>query len=186
VLTFRVCSIAAGAALWKKPHEAWFHFVSTVVLPPPPADVEYCVVARGNDSLGRRHRWQIFAVLACVSLGLAVAFAAAGAWPVLPYSVLELGVLACAFVWCERHAGDWERLSVAGDRVVVECCVGGKRERREFNRHWLRVEVEREGFGRSPKVFLRGSGASWEFGHALPEGERLEVVRELRKLTGIR
>ena len=59
-------------------------------------------------------------------------------------------------------------------------------ERREFNRHWLRVEVEREGFGRSPKVFLRGGGASSEFGHALPESERLAVARELRKLTGLR
>ena len=111
----------------------------------------------------------------------------AGAWPVLPYSLLEIGVLACAFAWCERHAEDWERLTVAGDRVVVEQARGSKRERREFNRYWLRVEVER-GRNRpaSPRVVLRGGGASCEFGHALPAQERLAVARELRRLTGLR
>ena len=104
----------------------------------------------------------------------------------LPYSLLEIGVLACAFLWFERHAGDWERLVVAGDRVVVEQATAGKQERREFNRYWLRVEVEAGGFGRSPQVVLRGGGASWEFGHALPAAERLAVARELRRLTGAR
>ena len=144
------------------------------------------MIARGNASLGRRQRWQIFAVLAGASLGLAAIFAAAGAWPVLPYAVVEVGVLACAFAWCERHAGDWERLVVAGDRVVVEREVGRKQERREFSRYWLRVEVERAAISRSPRLFLRGGGASWEFGNALPESERLAVMRELRKLTGLR
>ncbi len=144
------------------------------------------MIARGNASLGRRQRWLIFAILAGVSLGLAATFAAAGAWPVLPYAVIEVGVLACAFAWCERHAGDWERLVVAGDRVVVEREVGRRQQRREFSRYWLRVEVERGGFTGSPRLFLRGGGASWEFGNALPESERLAVMRELRKLTGLR
>jgi uncharacterized membrane protein len=160
--------------------------VSSVALPPLPAELEYCVVARGNDSLGRRQRWLVFAALAAVSLTLAAVFAMAGAWPVLPYSVLEIGVLAIAFAWFERHAGDWERLIVAGDSVIVERGVGNKHERREFNRYRLHVEVERQGLNRSPRLLLRGGGASWEFGHALPEGERLAVGRELRKLTGLR
>ena len=160
--------------------------MSSVILPPLPADPEYCVVARGNDSMGRRRRWQVFGALAGVSLALALAFAAAGAWPVLPYSVLELAVLGCAFAWCDRHAGDWERLVVAGDRVVVEQAVGGKRERREFNRYWLRVDVEEGGYGRPPRVVLRGGGVSWEFGNALPAAERIAVARELRRMTGMR
>jgi uncharacterized membrane protein len=160
--------------------------VSSVVLPPIPADPEYCVVARGNDSLGRRRRWQVFGALAAVSLTLALAFVAVGAWPVLPYSILEIVVLACAFAWCDRRAGDWERLVVAGDRVIVEQVAGRKRQRREFNRYWLRVEVEESGFARSPHVILRSGGSSWEFGNALPAQERLVVARELRQLTGMR
>jgi uncharacterized membrane protein len=165
-------------------------FVSSVALPPPPADLEYCVVARANDSLSRRARWQVFAALAATSLALAAAFAAAGAWPVLPYSLLEIGVLACAFAWCDRHAKDWERLVIAGDVVIVERSAGSKRERREFDRHRLRVEVvdgaARAGPARAPKVLLRGGDVAWEFGHALPAAERLAIARELRRLTGLR
>ena len=158
-------------------------FVSNVALPPPPADPEYCVVARGNDSLGRRRRWQVFAALATASLALATVFAVAGAWPVLAYSLLEVGVLACAFAWWDRHAEDWERLVIAGDCVIVERRSGRKRERREFDRHRLRVDVER---GVAPRVVLRGGDAACEFGHALPAAERLAVARELRRLTGLR
>jgi uncharacterized membrane protein len=160
--------------------------MSSVALPPLPADLEYCVVARRNDSLGRRPRWQVFGALAAVSLALAAAFAAVGAWPVLPYSALEIVLLGCAFYCVERRAGDWERLAIAGDRVVVEQMSGGKRERREYNRYWLRVEVESEGFGGSPQVILRSGGASWVFGNTLPVAERLAVAQELRRLTGAR
>jgi uncharacterized membrane protein len=164
-------------------------FVSSAVPPPIPADPEYCVVARGNDSLSRRRRWQVFAALATASLALATAFAVAGAWPVLAYSLLEVGVLACAFAWWDRHAQDWERLVIAGDSVIVERSAGSKRERREFDRHRLRVDVEQGGAGWSghaPRVVLRGGGAACEFGHALPAAERLAVARQLRRLTGLR
>lgn len=144
------------------------------------------MVARANDSLGRRNRWLVFGMLAATSLALALAFAAAGAWMVLPYSALEMGVVAGAFAWFERRAGDCQRVVIAGDRVVVDEASGRKRERREFNRYWLRVEVEPAARGQAPRVFLRGGGASWEFGHALPGPERLAVARELRRRTGMR
>ena len=148
------------------------------------------MVARTNDSLPGRRRWQVFAALAAVSLAVATVFAVAGAWPVLGYSLLEIGVLACAFAWCGRHAGDWERLVIAGDSVIVERSRGRKQERREFDRHRLRVEVEQggdpRGFARAPRVVLRGGDAAFEFGHALPAAERLAVARELRRLTGLR
>ena len=168
--------------------------MSSVALPPVPVDPEYCVVARGNDALGSRRRWQAFAVLAFASLALATGLAVAGAWPVLGYSLLEIGVLACAFAWWDRHAEDWERLVICGDSVIVERRAGRKRERREFDRHRLRVEIVKSveqgaapGWsGTAPRVMLRGGDAACEFGHALPAAERLAVARELRRRTGLR
>ena len=147
------------------------------------------MVARANDSLSRRQRWQVFGALAAASLALAPAFAAAGAWPVLPYSLLEIGVLACAFAWCDRHAEDWERLVIAGDTR------GRRAERGRENgsgasstgtgcaSKWSEAGERSAG---APRVLLRGGGAAWEFGHALPAAERLAVARELRRLTGLR
>ena len=40
-----------------------------------------------------------------------------------------LGILAGAFHYIERRAMEWERLTVSGDRVIVERCNGSTRER---------------------------------------------------------
>ena len=107
-----------------------------VALPPLPVEPEFCVVARWNVSLPPRARWQIFAALSGVSLTLAFAFAAAGAWMVLPYSLLELSVLAGAFYFVGRRAADWERLTIIGDRVIVE-----RIERRIGGRKHFQIET---------------------------------------------
>lgn len=151
------------------------------VLPPLPANLEYCVVARRNDSLGTRRRWLVFGALALVSLGLALIFALAGAWPVVPYAALEVGVLAVAFAHVERHARDWERLTVIGDRVVVERTIGGRQERREFNRLWVRVEVDDSGMSRVPHVTLHSAGVACAFGETLPAQARAAMATDLRR-----
>lgn len=162
-------------------------------MPPSPGAPEFCVVSRRNNSLRRGQRWTLFASLATVSFGVAALFAVAGAWPVVPYSALEIGLLAGAFAWIERRSGDWERLTVAGDRVRVERAVAGRLSVREWNRAWLRVEVG--GAGRrqaapwqwrrdDARITLRYAGEAIEFGAALPPDERVRVARSLRRLTG--
>lgn len=156
-------------------------------LPPLPEPADYCVVARPSAAcVARHHRWSAFALIAFASLAIAVAFAIAGAWPVLPYSALELVLVATAFLIVERRARDWERLTVAGDRVIVERNVRGRSERREFNRWWLRVEMENAGRSREPKLTLRFAGEALDFGGTLPPGQRVEVARTLRRLTASR
>ena len=157
-----------------------------VALPPLSVEPEFCAVARWNVSLPPRARWQIFAALSAVSLTLACAFAAAGAWMVLPYSVLELSVLAGAFYFIGRRAADWERLTVVGDRVIVEWSEQGRRGRREWNRPWVRAELSEPEFGRPDRLWLCCGTERWEFGGALPAQERSAVARELRRLTGAR
>jgi uncharacterized membrane protein len=149
-------------------------------LPPLPAESEFCLVSRRNDSLGSRWRWRVFASLCGVSLGFAFVFAAFGAWLVLPYSALEMALLYAAFLWIERHASDWERVSVCGDRVIVERECGGVQTRCEFNRYWTRVEVKEEGFRRAPALWLRFKGQSVAFGAELAAADRVAVARDLR------
>lgn len=153
---------------------------------PLPADPEFCVISRRNDSLDHRRRWTVFGLLASVSLIVALSFAVVGAWPVLPYSALELLCLAAAFAIIERRARDWERLTVAGDRVIVESVVGGRRRTREFNRRWLQVEVRNRGITHEPRLTLRFAGEATEFGEALSPGRRIEVAKALRRLTAAR
>ena len=147
-----------------------------------PVRPEFCVVSRRNDSLGSRARWTVFAGLCAVSMGMALAFATLGAWPVLPYSVIEMGVLCWAFRWIERHANDWERVTVRGDQIVVERYRGGIRTRREFNRFWTRIEVEADARNRAARLVLRHRGESLPFGDELPAHERVVIARDLRRV----
>ena len=155
-----------------------------VTLPPLAVDPEFCVVSRWNLSLPAKTRWRIFGLLATVSLTLAIAFAAAGAWMVLPYSVLELGILAGAFHYIERRAMEWERLTVSGDRVIVERCNGSTRERREWNRPWVRAEVVESRFGRPGRLLLCCGTEKWQFGDALADRDRSAIAKELKRLAG--
>jgi len=157
----------------------------------PCADLD--IVARRNNSLGARQLWLVFGVLAAFSLALAFAFAVAGAWMVLPYSILELALVGLAFRLVVRRAGDWERLVVRGDRVIVERRAGGNRERREWNLCWLRVQCEGGGaesafhrFTAEPVLTLAFAGEMWRFGDALPAAERVALARELRRLVAAR
>jgi uncharacterized membrane protein len=146
---------------------------------------EFCAVSRRNDSLGSRARWTLFAGLCAVSLGMALTFAAFGAWPVLPYSVLEMGVLCWAFGRIERRANDWERVTVRGDRVVVERIRGGVRTQREFNRFWTRLEVEADARSQMARLVLRHRGESLPFGEELPAHERAATARDLHRALAV-
>jgi uncharacterized membrane protein len=156
--------------------------MSGAAIPPLAAESEFCVLSRRNDSLGPRWRWRIFASLCGVSLGLAIGFAALGAWLVLPYSALEVAVLYAAFLWIERHASDWERVSVCGDRVIVERESAGVQTRCELNRYWTRVEVEAVGASRASRLALRFEGRSVAIGAELSAADRAAVARDLRRV----
>jgi uncharacterized membrane protein len=155
-----------------------------VVPLPSSAEPELCVVARRNDSLGARGRWTAFCMVAATSLALGAAFVVAGAWPVLPWSLVEIGALGVAFVCLERRAGEWERLIVQGDRVIVERVRGGAVVRREWSRYWLRVDTAPGRHGGPLRVMLRSAGEECEFGAALADDERRDVASRLRRLTG--
>lgn len=148
--------------------------------PPSTVDADGSIVARRNDSLGRATRWHGFGALAAGSLALAFALAAGGAWPILPFSVLELACLALAFAWIERRARDYDRLTVEDDRVVVERRVAGRLERRELARAWLRVDVDRRGRAGEPAIVLRAGRDALPFGDHVPAAERLALARRLK------
>jgi uncharacterized membrane protein len=153
--------------------------------PSPAAGVEpeLCVLARRNDSLGEKGRWLAFCLVGGTSLTLGLVFLSVGAWPILPWSLVEVTVLAVAFVALARRAGDWERLTVAGDRVIVERVRGGRMDRHEWNRRWLRVETVDGRDGSPSHVLLLGAGERCEFGALLCEDERRTLTRRLRSLV---
>jgi len=155
----------------------------TVSLPPPDAAL---VVARRNTSLAPRQRWTVYGALAAGSLAMAIGFVAAGVWPVLPCSIVELAALAAAFTWIERRANDSDSMTVDGDRVVIERRRAGRATRAELSRHWLRVELDEERWTHEPRLVLKSGRDAVRFGDALPASERLALARTIRGVLAAR
>jgi uncharacterized membrane protein len=147
----------------------------------PSCAIEFRQVARRNNSLSSTGRLLVFAFLFVVSVGIAAAFAAFGAWLILPFAGLEMLVLYAAFRYIERHAQDYELIEVDGDKVRVERFEGGATRSEAFSRYWARVVVSRDG----SRVALRSHGRELEIGRALSDAQRLELARALqRRLRG--
>ena len=95
---------------------------------------------RRNCSVTPQQLGWFYVSLCAVSLAIGTAFWFQGAKLVLPFAWAELLAVGLAFAMYARHATDGETIHLAGGRLVVELESGGKLERSEFRRDWVRVE----------------------------------------------
>ncbi|HUL40491.1 MAG TPA: DUF2244 domain-containing protein [Burkholderiales bacterium] len=144
------------------------------------ADVDdagaYTLTAKRNNSLSTSGRYLVFGFIFVVSFGISTAFAAFGAWLVLPFAGLEMLVLFLAFYFIGRRSDDYERLTLNGDRLVLERMEHGRLGHFEFNRYWAQVVCDTEG----SRLALRSHGREVEFGLYLTEEERVKLARQLK------
>lgn len=139
---------------------------------------EFVYTARRNNSLSSSGRLLVFGFILFVSLGIAAAFALVfGAWPILPFAGIEMGVLYLAFRYIDAHAADYERITIRGDAVAVEVREGAQIRSFQMNRCWARVVCDGEG----ARVALRSHGREVEVGRHLCAGERARVAGELAR-----
>ena len=110
---------------------------------------------------------------------IALAFAAFGAWPVMPFTGLEMAVLYAAFRYVDRHASDYEIIEIRDDCVRLETRVGSQVQSMEFNRHWAQL-VTKDGAGEQ-RLALRSHGREVEFGRHLTSKDRERVARAIRQ-----
>lgn len=131
-------------------------------------------------SLTRAQERPVFWSLAAMCFVVAIVFAAQGYWLVLPFAGLEVGILAWALEVLRSRAGDYERLTIEGDLVVLEWRAGKQRGRREMNRQWVRVVCDCAAPGRDCRLGLSSHGHETEFGQYLSDEARQKLAATLR------
>ena len=119
----------------------------------------------------------MYVSLCVVSLGIGAFFWFRGALLVLPFAWLELLAVGCAFMVYARHAADGERISLQEGRLVVELENGGRLERAEFSRQWVRIEPTA---GDTSLIEVSGQGRSVQVGRYVRPELRGALARELR------
>lgn len=146
----------------------------------PPAD--FAIIARPNCSLSPAARRTFLYFLATVVFGIAIVFAWFGAWLLLPFAGAEVGLLVWAFRHCDEHAGDYEKISISGDRLLVECKDAAALTCHEFSRHWAQVTVNQS--QGACQVTLGSHGRAVEVGRYMSGEARRALAKELRMQLG--
>ena len=119
--------------------------------------------------------------LICLLCGLtALRFWLLGAWPVVVFSVVEVG-LAVLLLRINARQARASELILLTDRTlrVVRTTVAGRRAERELSTAWLNVALE-ETPGRAPRLALVARGVREEIGAALGETERRDLAHALQ------
>jgi uncharacterized membrane protein len=73
------------------------------------------------------------------SLLVAGGFLIQGIWQILPFTILELLVLAIALLIYARHALDYESITVNPNELIIETSYAGKFQSIHWNPDWVQL-----------------------------------------------
>lgn len=143
-------------------------------------------VARPNQALSPRLARALLLSAAVVTLCIALAFAAFGAWPVVPFAGLEVTALWLALRHLRRHAGDEERIDIGEHEIVVTRQLAGRREEFRYWKHWVQIRLEEAPELRQTRLFLRSHGRTLEIGKLMTDRQKRDLAEEIRRHQGPR
>ncbi len=142
----------------------------------------WSVTLTPHRSLTREGFVALMLVILLINLAGGLLFLVSGAWPVVGFMGLDVVLIWWAFRQNYADARHAERITVREDLVTVQrVSPDGVQETLEFNRRWLKVELEfdeaREIVGRLLLVYR---GALTEVGSFLGRDERQSLSKALR------
>ncbi len=127
----------------------------------------------------------MFVAISLVTLTIAVAFAAFGAWMILPFTGLELLLVGVSLYLLMRQVGDYEQLDVRDGRLLVTKRVGKTDERHEFQAHWAKVILrKRIALAGSTQLLIRSHGREIELATGLNDEAKGTLANDLRRVIG--
>ena len=142
-----------------------------------PGDGAHWVIRR-NCSVSPVQLGWAFVGLCLVSLSVGVFFWSMGATLVLPFTALELVVVAVAFLVYARHATDRESIRLMDGVLVVEQELAGKTCRSEFSSFAVQIEPR---VGGDRLIEVRGGGKAVQVGRFLRSDLRPVLANEMRR-----
>lgn len=136
---------------------------------------------RPNRSLSRDHaRWLVLAVGGLFLIG-SIRFLVLGLWPVIPFMVADVALLAWALRSNFRSGGNHERLVLAQDQLILtRVSPWGETRVVTFEPWYTQVQIEETPLG-DALLFLAAHGRRVVVGGFLSAPERREVGAVIRE-----
>ena len=123
--------------------------------------------------------------VALVGLGVflvAMRFVLLGAWVVLPFAILEIGLLAAGFWLFERSSRYRETVHLSRNSfLITQEGVQGKKTW-SFNPYWVKVSLTADPIEWYPsKLLIKSHGEQVEIGACLTNQEREDLSKAIRQ-----
>jgi len=142
------------------------------------------IILRPNNSWSWRANVLFMSVLMGVSMSIAFGFLMAGAWVVLPFSVLEMSVVAYCIYYCAKQCARQEVIIVSDYEVRIERGIRAPAEQETFQRMWAKFFVESPRHPWDPvSLFIRSHGQESEIGSFLSRRDKHNLVSMLKRVV---
>lgn len=142
------------------------------------------IILRPNHSWSWRANLIFLSILMGVSFSIAVGFLLAGAWVILPFSLLEMTFLALCIHYCVKQCARQEVITVSDYEVVIERGIKSASEQLSFQRVWAKFFVESPRHPWDPvALFIRSHGEEFEIGSFLNNSDKQNLVGLLKRVV---
>ena len=145
---------------------------------------ELTIITRPNCSLSFAGRLLFFCVIFFLSAVIAVGFAFAGAWLIVPFCGLEVLALGWALYYISCHVNDYECIVIKDGTVTVEIGYYREVQKIEFQRYWMQVIVLPASIQGRCRIWVKAHGQEVELGRFVDDEERLALASQLKMQTG--
>ena len=117
----------------------------------------------------------LYAATCIIVLGVGIACAQLGAWPVLLCCACEMAAMLYVWLEIERHKDDCETVTIQDDSVVIAISRRELQWRCSLQRYWARLICSPDG----ERIALRSHGNEVEIGVGLAKRDKLLLARYL-------
>jgi uncharacterized membrane protein len=139
--------------------------------------ISYQVTFKPNCALTTSQKKKVVLLLTVIPCCIAIGFVMIGMWLVLPF-------VAFAFYYVNSHESDFERISIAGDSLLVERGTRQGSHQYQLNPYWVKV-IRRELANGELRLSLLSHGREIEVGRYLTKEQREILAEQLQKRTGM-
>ena len=142
------------------------------------------IVLTPNFSWTWRANLTLLYSLMAISVTIGIGFLFAGAWLILPFSILEIAFLWLCIHYCVYRCYRQEIIIISTHEVVIEKGIFHRQEVRNFNRSWSQFLVKGpRRRGDTSTICIRSHGQELEIGSFLNQEDKTRLINRLHQVV---
>ncbi len=142
------------------------------------------IILRPNKSWSWRANILFLSVFVAISLTISIGFLLAGAWLILPFSIIEISFISGCLYYCVRQCSRQEVITVSRNEVTIEAGMKKPNRRKIFHRAWAKFFVlQPKRPWENTTLSIRSHGQATEIGSFLNRTDKEDLVSHLRRVT---